>query len=107
MGCLEEVSPQGDGQLLEAKRYFAVLCKHLGTNECSELVSTLQQRFTFMVFILQSDQRLQVIYHMMSKGWGAEGSTPGVEMSPVDFIRNFVLEHFPDEQMMRKMHAQY
>merc|ERR1712232_800833 len=43
----------------------------------------------------------------MSAGWGSEGSTPGIEMSPVDFIRNFVLENFPDEQTMRKMHSQY
>merc|ERR1712039_130897 len=40
-------------------------------------------------------------------GWGSVGSTVGVEMSPVDFIRNFVLEHFSGEQMMREMHAQY
>lgn len=60
-----------------------------------------------MVFTLQSDQRLQVVYHMMSQGWGCEGSTPGIDMSPIDFIRNFVLDHFPDEQGMRKMHAEY
>merc|ERR1719265_268881 len=42
----------------------------------------------------------------MSRGWGSAGTTEGIDMSPVDFIRDFVLEHFSDEQTMRDMHAQ-
>jgi hypothetical protein len=105
--CLNEAIPEGDGGLLEAKRLYTSYCEDLCKEACIELVTTVRRRFSFMVFILQSDQRLQVIYHAMSKGWGSEGTTAGIEMSPVDFIRNFVLEHFSDEQVMRKMHAQY
>lgn len=36
-----------------------------------------------------------------------EEMTPGVEMSPVDLIRNFVIEHFKEEATMRKVHAEY
>jgi len=36
-----------------------------------------------------------------------ETMTPGVEMSPVDLIRNFIMEHYPDEAAMRKAHAEY
>merc|ERR1711933_30906 len=32
---------------------------------------------------------------------------PGVEMSPVDLIRNFMIEHFKDEPSMRRAHAEY
>lgn len=35
-----------------------------------------------------------------------ETMTPGVEMSPVDLIRNFVMEHFADESEMRRAHAE-
>lgn len=106
--CLQEANPEGDGPLLEAKRLFSSFCEEVDARECVKLVSVLLQRFSVMTFILQTDQRLQVIYHMMSTGWGTEGSTPGIEMSPVDFIRNFVLENFADdEQMMRNMHSQY
>ena len=31
-----------------------------------------------------------------------EEMTPGVEMSPVDLIRNFVIEHFKDEKQQHK-----
>jgi len=33
--------------------------------------------------------------------------TPGVEMSPADLIRNFVIEHFDDEAAMRQAHAEF
>mmetsp|Transcript_77110 Transcript_77110/g.140158 ORF Transcript_77110/g.140158 Transcript_77110/m.140158 type:complete len:112 (+) Transcript_77110:2-337(+) len=33
--------------------------------------------------------------------------TPGVEMSPVDLIRNFVIEQYKEEPAMRKAHATY
>lgn len=36
-----------------------------------------------------------------------ESMTPGVEMSPVDLVRNFVIEHFKSEDAMRKAHAEY
>eukprot|EP00931_Biecheleriopsis_adriatica_P085924 TRINITY_DN60692_c0_g1_i1.p1 TRINITY_DN60692_c0_g1~~TRINITY_DN60692_c0_g1_i1.p1 ORF type:complete len:523 (-),score=113.11 TRINITY_DN60692_c0_g1_i1:25-1593(-) len=36
-----------------------------------------------------------------------EAMTPGIEMSPVDLIRNFVVEHYRDEASMRKAHAEY
>merc|ERR1712232_1277732 len=36
-----------------------------------------------------------------------EKMMPGVEMSPVDLIRNFVIEHFKDEPSMRRAHAEY
>jgi len=105
--CLREVFPKGNGPLLEAKRLFSTFCQELDAKECSKLISTLLLSFSVMVFVLQTDQRLQIIYHMMSEGWGTQGSTPGIEMSPIDFIRNFVLENFGDEQIMRRMHSMY
>merc|ERR1711879_129139 len=36
-----------------------------------------------------------------------ESMTPGVEMSPVDLVRNFVVEHFKSEEDMREVHAKY
>merc|ERR1712083_1079278 len=36
-----------------------------------------------------------------------EMMTPGIEMSPIDLIRNFVIEHFKDEPTMRRVHAEY
>merc|ERR1712048_1553725 len=36
-----------------------------------------------------------------------ESMTPGAEMSPVDLLRNFVIEHFTTEDAMRKAHAKY
>lgn len=35
-----------------------------------------------------------------------ESMTPGVEMSPADLIRSFVMEHFADEAQMRQAHAE-
>lgn len=35
-----------------------------------------------------------------------ETMTPGIEMSPVDLIRNFVMEHFAEESQMRRAHAE-
>jgi hypothetical protein len=106
--CLQEVNPQGNGPLPQAKRLFSSLSEEMSTMECMRFASALLRRVSLMTFILQSDQRLQILYHMMSTGWGTEGSTPGIEMSPVDFIRNFVLENFADdEQMMHSMHSSY
>merc|ERR1712039_163945 len=36
-----------------------------------------------------------------------ESMTPGVEMSPADLVRNFAIEHYKDEDSMRRAHAQY
>eukprot|EP00746_Dinoflagellata_sp_MGD_P012987 gnl/MRDRNA2_/MRDRNA2_127876_c0_seq1.p1 gnl/MRDRNA2_/MRDRNA2_127876_c0~~gnl/MRDRNA2_/MRDRNA2_127876_c0_seq1.p1 ORF type:complete len:653 (+),score=117.85 gnl/MRDRNA2_/MRDRNA2_127876_c0_seq1:77-2035(+) len=46
--------------------------------------------------------------HAVAKGLqNCESMTPGVEMSPADLIRNFVIEHCKDEPTMRKVHADY
>jgi len=38
---------------------------------------------------------------------GCEPMTPGVPMSPVDLIRNFVFDHYQDEATMRQVYAEY
>lgn len=46
--------------------------------------------------------------HAEAKGLeNCESMMPGVEMSPADLVRNFVIEQFKDEATMRKMHAEY
>lgn len=46
--------------------------------------------------------------HAVAKGLqNCESMTPGVEMSPADLIRNFVIEHCKDEPTMRKVHTDY
>merc|ERR1712060_370507 len=38
---------------------------------------------------------------------GSEEMTPGIAMSPVDLIRNFILNHFSTEEEMRRVHAEH
>lgn len=104
---LAEAYPEGRGSLLECKRLFSRYCAELGAEDCNDLVLSILRCFTLQAFVLQTDQRLQVIFHALTEGWGEEGSSPGIDMSPVDLIRNFVLEHFPDEATMREAHAKY
>lgn len=106
--CMTEHSPEGAGLLLEAKRVYANLCEPLTVEECVDLIRTVRERFAFKSFVLASAERLQVVFQKIATGhWETEGSSPGISMSPVDFIRNFVLEHFNSEVVMREMHSKY
>merc|ERR1712216_69994 len=38
---------------------------------------------------------------------GSYPMTPGVPMSPIDLIRNFVIDHYQDEVSMRRAHEHF
>lgn len=102
--CMTESRAVGTAAVVRAKHMFAALAGNLDATLCRAFSESARLRLCAVTLALRTRENLQSIFENLTN---QKRVGPGVELAPIDMVRNFVLEHFPNEAAMRQAHAEY